>query len=147
MKQSISELSKISGLDRRIVTAKLSGLPFERGLNNARLYSVPDALKAIFGASDGQRLDGQAEKARLDQARANLAEQELARRARDLIPVAEVAEAWATQVLIAKNRLLALPSRVASDVLRLKSQREIESVIKTAVLEILTELSADPVGA
>ena len=92
-----------------------------------------------------ETLSPQSERARLDRARAELAELELSRRRRELVPVEEVAQAWSEQVLIAKNRLLSLPSRVSSDVLRLKTQREIEAVIKEKVVEILTELSNDPV--
>lgn len=92
-----------------------------------------------------ENLSPQAERARLDRARANLAEQEYARRYRELIPRDEVAQAWSEQVLIAKNRLLSLPSRVSSDVLRLKTQREIEAVIRDRVIDILSELSNDPV--
>ena len=92
-----------------------------------------------------ENLSPQAERARLDRARAELAELELSRRRRELIPVEEVAQAWSEQVTIAKNRLLSLPSRVSSDVLRLKTQRAIENVLKEAVIQILTELSNDPV--
>ena len=92
-----------------------------------------------------ENLSPQAERARLDRARAELAELELSRRRRELIPVEEVAQAWSEQVTIAKNRLLSLPSRVSSDVLRLKTQRAIENALKDAVIQILTELSNDPV--
>lgn len=61
----------------------------------------------------------------------------------ELLPAADVAKAWAEQVAIAKGRLLALPSRVSADVLRLKSQREIERVIKAALIVILEELAND----
>mgnify|MGYP001766361220 CR=1 FL=1 len=73
--------------------------------------------------------------------RAKLAELEYKAKVRELIPVDEVAQAWSEQVTIAKNRLLSLPSRVSSDVLRLKTQREIERVLKDAVIDILEELA------
>ena len=73
--------------------------------------------------------------------RAKLAELEYKTKTRELLPMDEVAAAWSEQVAIAKNRLLSLPARVSSDILRLKTQREIEAVIKAALVEILQELA------
>lgn len=115
-----------------------SGLPVEPFAKWLR-----SRIASELGADEN--LSPQAERARLDRARANLAEQEYARRYRELIPRDEVAQAWSEQVTIAKNRLLSLPSRVSSDVLRLKTQRAIENALKDAVIQILTELSNDPV--
>ena len=61
----------------------------------------------------------------------------------ELLPRDEVAQAWSEQITIAKGRLLSLPARVSAEVLRLKSQREIERVIKGAIVEILEELAKD----
>ena len=115
-----------------------SGLPVE---------SFAKWLRTRIAAELGteENLSPQAQRARLDRARAELAELELSRRRRELVPVEEVAQAWSEQVTIAKNRLLSLPSRVSSDVLRLKTQRAIENALKDAVIQILTELSNDPV--
>ncbi len=115
-----------------------SGLPVEPFAKWLR-----SRIAAELGTDEN--LSPQAERARLDRARAELAELELSRRRRELIPVDEVAQAWSEQVTIAKNRLLSLPSRVSSDVLRLKTQRAIENALKDAVIQILTELSNDPV--
>ena len=64
-----------------------------------------------------------------------------------LIPAAEVSAAWADQISIAKGRLLSLPARVSGDILRLKSQRDIENTIKDAVITILEELANGSSGA
>lgn len=68
---------------------------------------------------------------------------DLARRRHELIPVEEVAAAWAQNIAIAKGRLLSLPSRVSSEVLRLKSQRDVELLLRNKLFEILTELSGE----
>lgn len=83
-------------------------------------------------------------KADHEEHRAKLAELELKRQTRELLPADEVATAWADQIAIAKGRLLSLPSRVSGEVLRLRTQREIEDVIKTALITILEELSGTP---
>lgn len=80
-------------------------------------------------------------KADHEEHKAKLAELELKRQTRELLPADEVAAAWADQIAIAKGRLLSLPSRVSGELLRLKSQREVEDTIKAALVVILEELS------
>jgi len=80
-------------------------------------------------------------KAKHETYKAHLSELEYKRQAGELLPVDEVAEAWANQVAIAKGRFLALPSRVSANILRLKSQREIETLLREAIIVILEELA------
>ena len=80
-------------------------------------------------------------KAKHETYKAHLSELEYKRQAGELLPVDEVAEAWANQVAIAKGRFLALPSRVSTNILRLKSQREIETLLREAIIVILEELA------
>ncbi len=96
-------------------------------------------IAAELGAAE--TLSPQAERARLDRARAELAELDLGRKRLELIPKNEVAAAWSSQIHIAKSRLLSLPSRVSGEILRLRTQREIEGVIRDRIIEILDELS------
>lgn len=144
MQVSLNYLSELTGIDRRRVTRLLSDLPHEPGPNRAKHYDSATALRVLFGGlADGDRLDPSAERARLDRARAELSELELSRRRGELIPVPEVAAAWSQNVAIAKGRLLSLPSRVSGDVLRLKSQREVENLIRDQITNILEELSGE----
>lgn len=78
--------------------------------------------------------------------RAQLAELELKAKRRELVPVAEVAETWREQVGIARNRLLAMPTRLSADLLKLRSQRAIEDHLRAALIVILEELSTDGHG-
>lgn len=80
-------------------------------------------------------------KAKNESYKAELTLLEYKQRTGELIPKDDVAAAWADQIAIAKGRLLSLPSRVSGEVLRLKTQREIEEVIKGAIVVILEELS------
>jgi len=82
-------------------------------------------------------------KAKHETYKAQLAELEYKRQARELIPADEVAEAWENQVSVAKGRLLALPARVAPAVLRATELREVERIVRDAVLGVLDELSAE----
>ena len=80
-------------------------------------------------------------KAKNESYKAELTLLEYRQRTGELIPKDAVAAALAENIAIAKGRLLSLPSRVSADVLRLKTQREVETVIKDAIVAILEELS------
>lgn len=58
-----------------------------------------------------------------------------------LLPADQVEAAWSDHITVAKGRLLSLPSRVSGELLSLKTQRDIEKVIRNAVITILEELS------
>lgn len=61
-----------------------------------------------------------------------------------LIPADEVSAAWLDHIAIAKGRFLALPARLAPDVLGLSNLREIEKVIRAAIVEIMEEMTRAP---
>ena len=75
--------------------------------------------------------------------RAQMAEVEYRARIGELLEAKIVAATWVAQVGIAKGRLLSLPARLAPAVLGLGDLRAIETVIREAIHEALTELSAD----
>jgi hypothetical protein len=82
-------------------------------------------------------------KAKRETYRAQMAELEYRTRMGELLEARVVAETWVAQVGIAKGRLLSLPARLAPAVLGLGDLRAIETVIREAIHEALTELSAD----
>jgi hypothetical protein len=63
---SISEISKLTGRDRRTVTKKLENFPHEQGEKGAHLYKSTDALAAVYAADS-------LEAARAEQARSQAA--------------------------------------------------------------------------
>ena len=140
MLKSINQLSELTGIDRRTVKTRLESVNAITGERGAYLYETKEALPLLYLAS-GERLDPAQERAALDRVRRRQVELLNLKAEGELIPRDEVAETWSSQILIAKNRLLSLPSRVSSDLLRLKNQRSIEQRIKDAVIEILEELS------
>lgn len=58
-----------------------------------------------------------------------------------LIPADEVESEWLRQIGIAKGRLLAMPTRIAPELIQKSESREVERIIKSAVIEILEELA------
>ena len=82
-------------------------------------------------------------KAKNESYKAELTLLEYKTRTGELLPRDEVSRAWSEQIAIAKGRLLSLPARVSAEVLRLKTQREIERVLKAALVTILEELAGE----
>jgi hypothetical protein len=80
-------------------------------------------------------------KAKNETYKAQMTELEYKRQIGELLPVEEVAAAWAEQIRTARERLLSLPARVAPAVLRLNELRDVERVIRDAIHTVLDELS------
>ena len=80
-------------------------------------------------------------KAKNETFKAQIAELDYQERVGQLLPADLVAQVWAEQVRIAKDRLLAIPARVAPTVLRLEELRDVERAIRDALLVVLDELT------
>lgn len=79
--------------------------------------------------------------------RADITELEFLQRKGNLVDVKEVQKEWVQRVQIAKSRLLSLPSRLSADVLMMSEEREIEQLIRDAIIEVLNELAEEASNA
>ena len=91
----------------------------------------------------GESPDYYVERARHEQYKADLAQLELKRKSRELIPLDDVNADWARMITAAKTRLLGLPSKVAVRLPNCDDVREMEQIIKASILEALDELSSE----
>lgn len=80
-------------------------------------------------------------KAKRETYRAHIAELEFKQKAGELVAVSDVIAEWGNQIQIAKGRLLALPARLAPDMVRSTDIRTAERAIRSALISILEELS------
>ncbi len=80
-------------------------------------------------------------KAKNETFKAQISELEYQERVGQLLPADLVAQVWAEQVRIAKDRFLAIPARVAPTVLRMEELRDVERAIRDALLVVLDELT------
>ncbi len=79
--------------------------------------------------------------------KAHITELEYKRQVGLLLPAEDVARIWADQIRIAKERLMAIPARVAPTVMRLDELRDVEQAIRNALIDAMTELSNAGHGA
>ena len=72
---------------------------------------------------------------------------EVAERRGELLEADEVAKTWEGLIATAKGRLLALPTRIAHDLLDQTEVRDVERILKGAIHEVLEELAGGQSGA
>lgn len=140
---TVNHLADLTALDRRTVARRLSPLP-GKAEGHTRVYDSAAALRVLYGGTEG-KLDPQEQRARLDKARADLAEMDLEVRRGQLVRAEVVAKTWSDLVTVAKSRLLAVPSRVAPELVN-RDMRACEQVVRDAIHEALEDLSRDDDG-
>ena len=107
---------------------------------------VPEYCRHLRKRASGRpSLDGDARK-RLDAARADLAELELAEKKHELIPAQEVADGFSVMVSNMKARLVAIPSKTAP-LISPEAPARTEKIIREQIYEALDELSRVKVSA
>ena len=123
-----------------------SGCPAEQQGKNVvfTVRAVSDWLRGRDSASN-DALDLSQERAKLTKLQAEKATLELEQQRGNLIPMELVIEGWQGLLANARAKLLALPPKVAAQVLGMESYVEVEHVIRDIIYEALDELAGDVV--
>ena len=106
------------------------------------LYYLPEVLDFRFGP-DGQKLDPSQEKARLDHTRRQIVELQLAKLRGDLVEVGDVCKEVEKEYIAVRQGLLAIPSKLANQLVPLDSPAEIQGLLMDAFTEALKELTLE----
>ena len=143
MKQSISELSNLTGMDRRRIRKALVDLPSDKGKKGALLYESTDALPLLYILpGDGDTYDLTQERARLAHHQANKADLECEVLRANLIEVELVSDIIGGEYATVRAKLLAMPSKAAPLMVGLDTNA-IHGQLQELINEALEELSAD----
>ena len=143
MKQSISELSHLTGFDRRRIRAALCDMPSETGAKGALLYESTEALPQLYLSRGGaDSFDLTAERARLAHHQANKAALEAEQLAGSLIEIEAVADIVGAEYANVRSKLLVIPSKAAPQVIGL-SIAAAKALLDDMIFEALDELTAD----
>jgi hypothetical protein len=102
----------------------------------AVFYNSADALKAIYRS-------GESSKERLDAARAEIAELELAERRGELLPKETVLAGIIKRESAIRARALALPSKLAPQIAPPVKVQQVEDLIRSGVYEFLSEMAGN----
>lgn len=134
---STAEAIAFLELNERAFHRLVSGGVIPKAANGE--YILGDITKAYWEsrfAAEGL----EAEQTRLTKAKADLAELDLAEQRGEVHRAAAVMRVWADNVMNAKTRMLAIPTKIAPE-LAGKDAKEIQSKLKTEISEALNELA------
>lgn len=95
--------------------------------------------RAVRG--DAKSDDYSVQRARLTKARADITEMERSQMENKLIPSVDVELAWSSMVSNARNRMIAIPTKVAPSVFASKNLNEIRDILKNEIYLALDELA------
>src|SRR5262245_15929749 len=128
-KLNITELGEVSGLSQGTISAKLNsaGVAPAEVVGARKLFDAPQAMRVLLG---GDALDPKRENARLDAARADLAELDLAAKRGDYVPLSEHEELLFVLCSGLVMKMRGIPSRAAPEVRVAASDAEGEAVLR-----------------
>lgn len=137
---NVSEIAEVCGLAPATVSSKLNGAGIAPAevVGKTKLFDAPQALRLLIAGDD---LDPKKEKARLDSARADLAELDLATKRGELIPRADHEESVIALCSGVALRIGSIPSKAAPEVRIAPSDLEAEDVLRGFIDEALSELA------
>lgn len=140
---TISGLQAELGITARKLGDILATVPAEGGTDRRPTWRIKTVLAAI-AADEGRGLNPAAEKARLDKARADIAEIELEKRRGETVTVSAVAQVWSDICTNLKTRLRSIPTKAAPMLAAEKRAEDCKDILSKFIDEALTELADDP---
>jgi phage terminase Nu1 subunit (DNA packaging protein) len=138
---SISQLHKLTKLDRATVTKRLEGVVSVAGAKNAKLYALQDALPALI-AGESSEMDEA--KLRKMQADADLQELKFKREQGEVVETKEVLN-YTLQLFKAVHNRIAVrfPREIAQALYKAESSAHITEVLQRDLGRIFNELRDD----
>jgi phage terminase Nu1 subunit (DNA packaging protein) len=143
---SLNQLTQMTGMayrtvKKKLMDAKLSPLRTE---GRAMIYNCPDALDAIFnGGDNSKKLDLNTEKAKLTIEQRKKVRVERLKLEKTLVNAGSIKSAVKNMALAFRSKMLSIPSGVASEVLGMETeldvQRRLTEEIEVALLEFVTD--------
>jgi phage terminase Nu1 subunit (DNA packaging protein) len=146
---SKSQLSELTGFDRRTVRERLADLqPSIRpeGANGkGHYYDTREALPLLYKAATSNDVSKQLneESLRYERGRADRIEIEVAKLRGELVGIEEVAKTVEKQYTFVRSQLRSIPSKLAKPVTLAPDANVVHKLITDAIDECLTELTAD----
>ena len=140
---SLSGLQAELGRDRRSLGKILQNIPPDGKTNGGRdAWFIKTVLDAVTRETSGEQLNPAAEKARLDKARADLAELDLRHKEGRSVPADLVQATWGRIRDEIRKALFAVPGKCAPRILPGMKPSEIEALIREYIDDALRALSS-----
>lgn len=140
---SKAELAKILGKDEKTIFRWLKeGMPVEKqgARGTPSKFDTQKVIEWLISRSNnGKEMD--AAKLRLTEAQARKAELEADVLEGTLIPQEKVKATWTKMIASMRSRILALPSRLAPQLVAQREYKKVEKLLKETIYEALQEIA------
>lgn len=142
---NVSQLAEITKKDRRTVTKELAGLAAVPGPKNSKQYNAIDSLKILLsGGSDSEIEKSLLEESlRIERAKREKIEMEVAKLRGELIPIETVVKDLEMACSYVRAQLFSLPNKLSMPLAIISDPALVNSKLHNALSECLTELNTD----
>jgi phage terminase Nu1 subunit (DNA packaging protein) len=152
MKVSYNKLTELTGMTYRTLKRRLKGIdPVSYGANRAYYFESVSVLPVLYGKvgkdETEDRLDGPAEKAKLDKARRVAQELKNKELEGELVSVEEVNRELFSKGRQIRDTILSIPARLSAGLVVETDQHRIEMTLVDELNKALEALSNDITGA
>ena len=142
---SISQLSEVTGKDRRTITKRLAGVEPHSTEGRAVIYSAPEAISLIMASDTVAGLDKKLLQAEvgLEIARQAKMEIEVGKLRGELVSVEDVAKAVEKEYSFVRAQFRSIPSKLAKPLSMVQEPNEVYKQLDEAINDCLAELTVD----
>lgn len=137
---SVTQLYDLTGVDRRTIKDRLAGL-IPRKEGKALMYDAREALPLIMGTSEGDAKRLLAEELRYQIAQADKLDLQVQQMRGELIPAGDVSLAAQKRFAAVRGGLLAISTKVASELSTINDPIEIKAILDDRINETLEEIN------
>jgi len=131
-----------TGRDRKTITRALRGVSPDGKSGRWDAWRLTTILDALDANGTTQRLDLTAERARLAKAQAEKAERENKIADGLYLEMSSFHRMATTSLLIVRSKLLAIPPKLATYLVRIETPAEAQEILRKAIYATLDELAA-----
>lgn len=144
---NMSQLAEVTGIDRRTVKDRLQGIDPHAIEGKAIVFDATAVLPILLGL---EKVDQKAtfnaiqkETLRLEKAKADKIELEVAKIRGEQVPIQDVAAIVEKEYSAVRSQLIAIPTKTCLELSTIDDPAIIKSKLQDAINECLIELSAD----
>ena len=142
-KVTISKLHEMTGKDRRTIKKRLINLTPAEIKGRYTYYYISEALELIYSEpEESEDLDLTLERAKLTREQRLKTSLERKQLEGNLLDVQAVVIAFQKTTTAVRSKLLAIPTKMAQELINIKTPVEIQEILKKQIYELLNELSS-----
>lgn len=142
---SISQLSELTGKDRRTISKRLDGVKPHSANGRAQLYDAHEVLETLYVSDKVEGMDKKLLRIELalEEERLTKLKLENGKTTGELATIEDVVKTVGKEYSFVRAQLRSLPSRLAKPLSMVSDPNTVHSRLKDAVEECLAELTAD----